>query len=188
MMNEGDYRTFVQSAHNGRTLVGVDRIFARKLYTDVATSTIEEATGEAPYLEKLVVWFAFLASPVAMLNAGILSGFAFGWWALLVVPVAFVWWMSNRSMSVRGGSSIWFLTIAMIAAVGIHFTNLLPSPWMSGFVVVFAFAMWCDRLVYCASTFFLRAFVLRNRRALEAFAEGITIHSEREQQNSVIEE
>lgn len=174
-MNDNQYKTLVQSAYDGRLLVGVDKVFARKLYTDVATAAIEEATGEAPYLEKLVVWFAFLASPVAMLCSAALAAVAFHWWALLIVPVAFLCWMFNRSMSVRGGSSIWFLTLAMIALVSVHLMNLMATPWMSGFVALFAFAAWCDRLLYCASTFFLRAFVLRNPRALEAFGEGITI-------------
>jgi len=175
MMNDDQYKTLVQSAYDGRLLVGVDRVFARKLYTGMATSAIEEATGEAPYLEKLVVWFAFLASPVAMLGSAVLAAVAFHWWALLIVPVALLWWMFNRSTSVRGGSSIWFLTLALIASVSVHFMNLLAIPRMSGLVAVFAFALWCDRLLYCASTFFLRAFVLRNQRALEAFGEGITI-------------
>lgn len=164
----------MQSAYDGRILVGVDRVFARKLYTDMATSAIEEVTGEAPYLEKLVVWFAFLASPLAIVGSAVMAAFAFRWWALLIVPVAFLCWMFNRSMSVRGGSSIWFLSLAVIAAVSAHFMNLLPTV-ISGFVVAFVFAMWCDRLLYWASTVFLRAFVLRNQQALEAFGEGITI-------------
>ena len=72
-------------------------------------------------------------------------------------------------------TSVWFLTFAVILAVSVYFMRLLPTPWISGFVAVFVFAMWCDRILYCASTLFLRAFVLRNRRAFEAFAEGITI-------------
>ena len=91
MMNDADYKSFVQSAYDGRILVGVDRVFARQLYTDLATSAIEQATGEAPYLEKLDVWFAFLASPLAVVSSAVLAAFAFRWWALLIVPVAFLW-------------------------------------------------------------------------------------------------
>ena len=174
-MNDTEYKAFVQSAYQGRLLVGVDRVFARKLYTDVATAAIEKATGEAPYLEKLVVWFAFLASPFAILSSAVLGVVGFRWWAFLVLPVAFLWWMGNRGDSVRRDSSMWLLTLAVIASVVVHFTGLLPNQWMSGFVAVFAFAMWCDRLLYCSSTVFLRCFVLRNPRALEAFGEGITV-------------
>ncbi|MFQ5492071.1 MAG: hypothetical protein ACE5GE_15245 [Phycisphaerae bacterium] len=177
-MNDTEYKAFVQSAYDGQILVGVDRVFARKLYTDVATSAIEEATGEAPIVAKLVVWFALLASPLAIVSSAVLAAVAFHWWALLIVPVAFFWWILNRGMSARGDSSIWFLTLTVTAAVCVHFMNLLPTLWISGFVAVFAFALWCDRGLYCASTFFLRLFVLRSRRALEAFSEGITIREE----------
>jgi len=175
MMNCADYETLVRAAYDGRILIGVDRAFARRLYTDVATSAIKEATGEAPYLEKLVVWFAFVTSPLAIFGSAVSAVFAFRWWAILVVPIAFLWWMVNRSMSSRGGASLWFLTLAVIVAVSVHFMKLLSIPWMSGFVAVFTFAMWCDRLLYCAATVFLRAFVLRNQQALEAFGEGIEI-------------
>jgi len=177
-MSHSEYRTFIQAAHEGQILVGVDRVYARKLYTDVPISVIEEATGEAPYAEKLVVWFAFLASPLAIVCSAILAAFAFRWWAFLIIPVAFIWWMFNRSMSARGDSSLWLHTIIVIAAVSVHFANILPTHWMSGFAALFTFALWTDRLLYCSSTFFLRAFVLRNQRAFEAFGEGITIREE----------
>lgn len=173
-MNGIDHKRLVQLEHQGRILVGVNRVYARKLYTDMPASAIKNATGETPCLEKLVVWFAFLASPLALLVSTLLAVISFGWWAFLIVPIAVSCWISNRSLSVRGDSSMWFITVALSAAVGAHFTNLLPSQWISGTLVVFAFAMWCDRLLYCASTVFLRAFVLRNPRALEACRDGIT--------------
>ncbi len=46
-VSDAEYKALVQSAYEGRVLIGVDRIFARRLYTDVATSAIETATGEA---------------------------------------------------------------------------------------------------------------------------------------------
>lgn len=174
-MNDAEYKAFVQSASDGHVLIGVDRIFARKLYTGISTSKILKATGETPYVEKLVVWFAYLASPLAMFTSAILAFFTFRWWVLLVVPVMVVGWMFNSVFGRRGSSSIWSLTIVVIAALSVHFLHLLANRWLSGFVATFAFALWCDRLVYCASTFFLRAFILRNQRAFEAFGEGIRV-------------
>lgn len=174
-MKEFEYKAFVESSYQGRVVVGVDRVFARKLYTDVPIFAIEEATGEAPYFEKLVVWFALLVSPLAILGSASLAVVAFRWWAILIIPAAFFLWMSNKSMSVRGDSAMWLLTLILIVAGVIHFTNIFAASWISGFVTAFAFALWCDRLLYCASTAFLRAFVLRNQRAFEAFQEGLVI-------------
>ena len=174
-MNATDYKVFVQSVHDGRTLVGIDRIFARKLYTSRATSEIKKATGEAPYLAKLIVWFAFLGGPLAMLSSGVAAVLAFGWWALVITPAAFVWWFLNQSMSSRGDATIRTHSLFLVAAVGVHLAGRLLSPEVSSFLVLFALSLWCSRLLYCTSTFFLRAFVLRNHQALEAFAEGITI-------------
>ena len=106
-----EYKAFVQSAHEGGLLVGVDRIFAQKLYTKISISEIEETTGEKARLAKLVVWFAYLASPLAMVITTILAAFSFRWWALVMVPVGFLARMFNSMSARRGSSSMWFLTL-----------------------------------------------------------------------------
>lgn len=174
-MNDAEYKALVQSAYEGKILIGVDRIFARKVYMEVPAEVIYLLTGESPYFEKFVVWSAFLASPLAICASAIVAGFAFGWWALLVVPVAIVWWIVNRSISTLGRSSMGLVTLFLVTAVSLHFAKVLSNPWKSGFLVLFAIALWSDRLLYCASTTFLRAFVLRNKRAFEAFSDGLVV-------------
>ena len=44
MMNEAEYRQFVQDANVGRILVGVDRLFARRVFTNMSLSAIRQAT------------------------------------------------------------------------------------------------------------------------------------------------
>jgi len=39
-MNDAEYNALVQSANDGRLVIGVDRIFARKLYTEASTSAL----------------------------------------------------------------------------------------------------------------------------------------------------
>lgn len=174
-MNDPEYDAFVQSAKDGHLLIGVDRIFARKLYMEASTSQIEEATGEAPYFEKLVIWLAFVMSPLAMLVSAILAAYAFHWWALLVAPVALTLSVINSLSSRRGSSMIWFLNIVLVATVAVLFLRLVANPFLVGFIATFVFALWCKRFLYWAATWFLRAFVLRNQRALEAFRDGIRI-------------
>ena len=174
-MTEAEYTTFVKSARDGNIVIGVDRPYARRLYTDVSISLIAGATGEAPYLEKLVVWFAFLCCPISAIAAFILAGFAFHSWAILIIPAAFLWLLYSVSLSPRGNSRMLFVTCLLAAAIVVHFLMWLPSIWVSSFFVVFALSLWCNRLLYCAATVFLRNFVLRNARALEAFGKGLTI-------------
>ena len=46
-MDEAEYKELVESAYHGRVLIGVDRVFARKVYTDLPPSTIQEANLHA---------------------------------------------------------------------------------------------------------------------------------------------
>jgi hypothetical protein len=48
------HREIVQLEEQGRLIIGVDRVMARKFYIDIPISRIEKETGEAPYLEKTI--------------------------------------------------------------------------------------------------------------------------------------
>ena len=174
-MDNTDHSSLTKLESDGCILIGIDRSYARLLYTDVPIITIQEKTGETPYFEKRVVWFAFLASPFAILISAVLAVYAFHWWAVFIVPVSFLWWMGNKGDSSRGNDTMWLCTLVVVVAAGIHFLSLFPTLWMSGFVLAFTFALWCDRLLYRASSLLLRCFVLRNKKAFQAFSEGITI-------------
>jgi hypothetical protein len=141
----------------------------------MSISAFQQTTGESPYFEKTVTMFAFVAQYLAIFGVAVLACFAFRWWVFLVVPVAIIVWFYNMSMSTMGGASIRLHNIALIVALAIHFLKVLPNPKTSGFIAVYIFSLWCSRFLYHAATHFLRAFVLRNPRALEAFGEAITL-------------
>jgi hypothetical protein len=153
-MTEAEYQQLVKDAYRGGTLIGVDRGFARKLYTDVSTAKIRELTGETPYVGKAVVWFAFLGGPLFALTSFVLAGIVFRWWALAVIPVCFVVWFSYKGISSSGGARMFSISLALAAAVGAYLANVIPNRVAALFAVSFLLALWCERLLYCAATFF----------------------------------
>ncbi len=174
-MNVSEHQQFVEAVHARRASVAVDRVFARKLYASVPMDTMERTIGEVPYFEKGVVCCALFTSPV-MLIAGI-ALFALGlhWWALGIAPVAVLLWFGNRARSASGNVGIGILSVLLAAAVADCFVGLVHNAWVSAGLVSFILALWCDRLIYVASAHFLRTQVLRNPRALEAYAAGLVI-------------
>ncbi len=57
-MNDAEHKELVKLAEEGKILIGVDRTVARQLFTDVSLSTIQQMTGEVPYLEKTLAMSA----------------------------------------------------------------------------------------------------------------------------------
>jgi len=174
-MNESEYKIFVEQAYSGALLIGIDRAVARRFYTDIPLSKIEEETGEAPYLEKMVVWFAFLSAPVALLASFVLSVLAFQWWAVLAIPLSIVVYFifSGQASMPRGG--MLDISVLLALAIGSLFTDFIASPFASWYFIAVTFSLWASRLLYCVATAFLRAFVLRNQRALEFMGENVHI-------------
>lgn len=76
----------------GRLIVGIDRVFARRFYTDVSLRSVKEQTGEAPYLEKALVLCSFIGAPVILIVTAAFAISALGWWSLLAIPVGVFLW------------------------------------------------------------------------------------------------
>ncbi|MDH3280933.1 MAG: hypothetical protein OEQ18_07365 [Gammaproteobacteria bacterium] len=172
-MTDDEFQALVAKIHSGTILVGVDRSVARKFYTDVPLGRIEAETGEAPYLEKAVVFGAMIGGPLALLVSFVFAVIAFGWWAALAIPVSILIYVvfSGFSSMPRGGMGVVSVLFGL-AALGIYL-EWFPSQYAGRYALLVALAFWNARLVYAAATHFIRAFVVRNRRAYELLAEHI---------------
>ena len=67
------------------------------------------------------------------------------------------------------------VSIVLALAIASLFTNFFSSQSVPWYATVVAFAFWAQRLVYCGATTLLRAFILRNQRALEFTREHIVV-------------
>jgi len=176
-MTESEYKTFVEQAYSGAVMIGIDRAVARKFYTDIPLCKIEEETGEAPYFEKMVVWFAFLSAPLALLASFVLSVLAFHWWAVLTIPLSVVVYFGFSGDSSMPRSGMLGISLLFALAIGSAFTDFFSSPFTPWYFITATFSLWALRLLYIAATVFLRIFVLRNQRAFELMGEHIHIEA-----------
>jgi len=174
-MTEEEHRELVEAENRGSALIGVDRVYARKLYTDIPLHRIEDLTGEAVYFEKGVIWACVLGSIGALLASCVFAVLAFGWWALIIIPGVVVSWLVYSSMSSRGDAKIGLISLLLIGVIAVACFAVLNDLWANVFLIGVLSSLWLNRLAYSASTLFLRVFVLRNVHAYNAFNEGLVI-------------
>ena len=172
-LNHQGYDRFVADANAGRIPVGIDRAFARAVYLQMPFADLERETGEAPFIEKFFVRAAWCLSWTMMLGSLVLAVLGFGWLAVLVVPCLVLAGGTISALSAGGNSSLFRLTIFLGFVWFVHSRGWIPNEKGSLSVVVLCIGTWFDRLVYASSTFFLRALVLRNRRAFHLFRAGV---------------
>jgi hypothetical protein len=178
-MTDDEHKQLASEFYMGKVLIGLDRSIARKFYTDVPFSHIIEETGEAPYFEKTVVFGAFVGGPLALFVSFILAVLAFHWWAALVIPasiVLYVVFSGASSMPKQGMASV--SVLLGLTLLGLYL-DWFPSKYVGWYAAVIIFALWNARLVYAAATYFIRAFVVRNRRAYEFLSPHIQIREAR---------
>lgn len=174
-MSDNEHKKIVKMEQEGKIFIGICRAKARKFYTDVSGKRIEQETGEYPYLEKLLIWGAFLGSPIALLASIFLGFSSFGWWGVISMAAIislYVTWLSSSS---RGDSKIIGISIAFVASLFIHVFSSEAYSKTTILIVIFLLALWLLRFLYCSSTFFLRCFVIRNARAFKWLKEDIRI-------------
>jgi len=172
-MTEDEYRDIVARATSGELLIGVDRAVARKFYTDIPLSKIKEETGEAPYFEKMVTWFAFFSAPLALLASFVLSVFVFRWWSAFVIPLSvIVCWIFYGLSSLPHRGMFGISTLLALSIGNLFVTPFMPplAPWH---LIAVVYSLWASRLVYCATTALFLALVLRNQRAFEYMREHL---------------
>jgi hypothetical protein len=164
-VTDNDHARLVQREARGEVRVGVDRVLARRFYTDTPLPTILEQTGEKPYLEKGVVMTAFVAGPLFLIATLVLGIFVLRWWMILAGPAAVIGWALFYMNSPRGGARLAVISVLVLLAVALAVLDPLENRRLELLFVVYLIALWLTRFLYSASTAFLRRFVLRNARA-----------------------
>ena len=170
-----EHKEVIRLEDQGKLLIGIDRGLARKFYTGIPMSKIQEKTGESPYLETIMVRFVFWFAPVVLIASIVLGFFAFRWWGVICLtlcPIIFSWYFALSSL---GDSKLVGITILSLAIGTVHFSGYLNTPWITGFSSAFLLSLWCVRFLYCSSTFFLREFITRNEKAFEWLLDDLTI-------------
>lgn len=163
--SDSEHAELVAREARGELAIGIDRVFARRFYTDVPIREIEQETGEAPYIEKLVVFAGFIGSPLVLLIASVLAVPLLRWWALLAIPSGFLSWILFKLRSPLGHSRLSPVSILLAVLTTAWVLDLGGLRHILGVTTVYVLALWLDRLVYTASTLLLRAFVIKNPRA-----------------------
>lgn len=170
---QDEHATFVTLAESGRLLVGVDRVFARRFYTDTPLNTINANTGEAPYLEKLLVMTAFVGGPVLLALACVWIAYIIRWWAIIALPGAVAAWIAFYAASCRRNASLGWVSVVAIGLALAATLKLFAHGQLFGALAVYVSALWMARFVYVSATFFLRAFVIRNSQAFHWLRDEI---------------
>ena len=162
---DAEHETFAERAYSGEILVGIDRPFARRFYTDISLHVIKQETGEAPYFAKFFVLSAWVSAPLLLLLAAGLTILVLGWWATVVIPLGLLAWLRYYSNSSYGTVRIRGISILLASMILAATIDPLGQRETLIVAVAYILAMWVGRFVYAAATVFLRAFVIRNARA-----------------------
>jgi hypothetical protein len=166
-MSRGEHQELVRREDRGHVLIGVDRVAARKFFTDSSHRKVQAVIGESLYLDRFIVKSSFVLGYVLVLLGLAASVWAFNWWAVLVLPVTIAAWSWYLAASSRGNAGVGFGLVALIAAGAAYFLTPLSAPVKICFLLL-AGALFFARFTYTSSTFLLRALALRNHKAFGA--------------------
>ena len=162
-MTEDQYLEIIRLFDEDKIIIGIDRSDARKFFTDLSLSRIQDLIGEKPYIEKATVMTAFIAAPVLLLIAIVQAFFTFGWWglaALIIYPIIYLGYSAD---SCRGNVSNKWISLLLVG-IGIFYVTQ-GKLFLSLSLLYVVFSLWLARFIYVAAATFCRMLVIRNYRA-----------------------
>ncbi len=177
-MNAGQltHEAFVDQVRSGKIRVTVNRLMARKFFTRIPIGLIQKETEESLYIEKGLIWAAYLTGPV-LLAASVAAGFVtFGLRGFLFLIGGLLVYGLYSSASMRDRAGLIPITAALVVTVITHLFNSGPHTGWTKFAILFIAALWSVRFVYAGSAWFLRLFVLRNAKAFNYLRKYLEIH------------
>ena len=166
-MDAIEHRRILEEERTGQLLIGIDRPLARQFFTNTSHAAVQSEIGEPVHFQRFMVKGAFISGYLLAVTAIGVSIWAFGWWSLLIGPLALASWFMYLGGSSRGDSSIWFAVLLLVGAASVLFVGDL-SLAAKLFFATLAAAFFLARLTYLIAVAFLRALVVRNWRAFDA--------------------
>lgn len=170
-----DFATLQRQWKAGTIAIGIDRVFARQFYTDIAISEIDRRTGERDLVARFFVFGAFLVAPAALLMSCILAAVGLKWFSAIAIPIAIVTYAryqsSSSSARSRLGAISWIFALSIAVSLFGGPRNRLPSGMISAFLL----SLWALRFMYVAAVRSLRSLVLRNARAYAWLQDNVSV-------------
>ncbi|HVZ00962.1 MAG TPA: hypothetical protein VHA35_15755 [Dongiaceae bacterium] len=176
-MTVWEHQEFQKKAYADKLVVGVDRIFARRFYTNTSVQKMRSLTGEPVPIAKAAVMLAFIIGPLLVVAASVLTFMGLEWWGLLAVPAGIVVYIYYQGLSVLGRSRLTPISIITMAAIAVSPFGILPVR-IAESLCCFSAALWCGRFQYVGSTFFVRALIIRNVKAFNALEGELVIRED----------
>lgn len=152
---------------------------ARQLWMSIPIAVFQKETGESPYVQKIIIWGAYIASYISFLVSLIFSIIAFKWWSLLIVPASitvFAVFMGMSSVP-RGTFFSRGLPVSLLFLASLVFLIYRPDDLYARYAFLFLLSLWCTQLYYDVSTSSLKSLVLRNQKAFEFFQEHLHVRA-----------
>lgn len=174
-MDDREFARIRAGLDANRLVVGVDRVFARKVYTELPAAVLKDVTGEPAYFEIFVTRFCFTSPGVFLLASCVFAVLAFGWLSLLAIPILAMVYFVTASRSSAGGSRVGHLVLVALGVGACVWWNVLPLRWSGSCLGTLAIALILHRLAYIASASFFWSMVTQNATAWEYFRDGVVI-------------
>lgn len=175
-MNSEELQQIIAQENAGQVRIGVDRVLARRFFTNGSLAKIREHTGDAPTAEKAIVFSLWVTSFILLVGSVVVSFIAFAWWGLAAALICPIVYFSFASMSVLGHTGLVGISAVLVVALIAPIAGKL-SVAAGLFIVLFVLSLWCIQFVYVASTSFYRVYALRSPKHYELLAPGIHIRS-----------
>ena len=173
-ISEPEFEELKDNHRKGHVNITLPREVARQFFLRIKSAEVKQTTGKSIALQKLLVWFCSIASPLVFVASMIYFAVSHSAWeASLILPIAGICWTVIYGLtSAQGGWLVGSVPLLIVATPIGTGNATLTDP-----VFLFVLSIWLQRASYLLPTQWLLGIVLSNFDAFEMMEEHLEIET-----------
>jgi hypothetical protein len=172
MTSESEYSEIIKLVESGQVLIGIHTSGAVH-FLDKSKNEMEQLIGEPADFARLPVRWSLYLGSLSFYASFFFAIKAFGWWALLAIPLSFAVFALRYAFSQLGrqriASTVLFTIVSLIIVATVD-----SSIWLKLWIAFNIFTIVSFKLMFYFAQHLLRSLVARNYKAF-SILEGTLV-------------
>lgn len=173
-ITEAEFTQLQADRKSGAVDVSLPREVARQFFLRITSAEVKATTGKSITLQKLLVWFCAITSPILFLASMVFFAMTHSAWeSTLILPIAGICWTVIYGLTSNQGG--WLIGTVPLVICALPMAN--PSANTADPIFLFVLSIWLQRASYLLADRWLMSIIMGHYDAFEMMEAHLQIET-----------
>ncbi len=155
----------------GEATLAIARDVSRQFFLRVSNASVSAVADTSVVWPKTLIWSGYVASPALLIICVLLIIQTFSWWAVVLVPLAGIFWAILTGLTYDKGGWVW----PTLGSFAVCLLPLFVETAYSLPVLSFTLSLWIHRMTFIMAQSLMTSLLGASYEAFDMLAEHITL-------------